>query len=120
MKIEERIALWRGEESGKEVEMVVPLLCDAEEELIRLRAENVNLKGGANRLLQEITFDNPSAVKVVATVEGETFLVVDHNFVNSYEVSLDEKGKQIFLRLDLNQLDAGPPPLKWLFNVPAQ
>lgn len=38
MTVEERIKRWREEPRGDETEDVVPLLVDAEEELIRLRA----------------------------------------------------------------------------------
>lgn len=41
--IENRIGRWRSEEGGKETEMVVELLCDAEEQLRRLRSENATL-----------------------------------------------------------------------------
>lgn len=38
LAIEDRIAAWRGEEGGREEENVVPLLCDAEDEIRSLRA----------------------------------------------------------------------------------
>ncbi len=37
MNVEDRIKVWREQEGGREDEHVVPLLCDAEDELRRLR-----------------------------------------------------------------------------------
>lgn len=110
MQIEDRIERWRGENSQRETEDYVVLLCDAEEEIRRLRGTEGELLG------QVVTFDKPAKIQVIISThpdapEGaKSFAIVEHSFVNAYDVRLDAKGKKIRLVLDLEQVETSNSP----------
>jgi hypothetical protein len=96
MMIEDRIKKWREDEDcgmGGAIE----LICEAEEELRRLRG---NLIG------QKLSFDGQARVQVEVTgPEGDlAFSLLDTPNVNAYDIRLDREAKKIILTLDLEEV----------------
>jgi len=71
----------------------------------RAREEEA-LRKSMRKPAQKMGFKEPAQVKVQVTTAGQSFQLLEHNFVNAYEVELDPEGKKIRLTLDLEQVDA--------------